>query len=243
MHAHRQGAGAFRPDVAGDRPLRRGCSGSGEGINLHQDLQRRKPVLHARVPPLLPKPRRRRFMVDVPWNGFSQSKKIGDLAEVYQLNVAPHNYYSHLSSFISASLCAVLPNVRIMETDVDDVPWKDELVTRLPRIAAGHMKIPSGPWLGRRSGRGGVEEAPVGKQEIQLVGAAPGGRRIGIRFAVAAPAHGPQPRLDGGGWASSRLPGRDQDVGSAKMVYIPPRRFSAPAHRKPSNSEVRICPQ
>ena len=29
------------------------------------------------------------FMIDVPWNGFSQSKKVGDLAEVYQLNVAP----------------------------------------------------------------------------------------------------------------------------------------------------------
>ncbi|MBV7339968.1 mandelate racemase/muconate lactonizing enzyme family protein [Chloroflexi bacterium TSY] len=36
------------------------------------------------------------FMIDIPWNGFSQSKKVGDLAEVYQLNVAPHNYYSHL---------------------------------------------------------------------------------------------------------------------------------------------------
>ncbi|MEE2909687.1 MAG: mandelate racemase/muconate lactonizing enzyme family protein, partial [Candidatus Poribacteria bacterium] len=30
------------------------------------------------------------FMIDIPWNGFSQSKKIGDLADVYQLNVAPH---------------------------------------------------------------------------------------------------------------------------------------------------------
>ena len=62
------------------------------------------------------------FMIDVPSNGFSQSKKVGDLAEVYQLNVAPHNYYSHLASAISASLCAVLPNVRIMEIDIDDVP-------------------------------------------------------------------------------------------------------------------------
>jgi L-alanine-DL-glutamate epimerase-like enolase superfamily enzyme len=44
------------------------------------------------------------FMVDMPWNGFTQSKKIGDLAEVYQLNMSPHNYYSHLSSFISAGL-------------------------------------------------------------------------------------------------------------------------------------------
>lgn len=88
------------------------------------------------------------FMVDVPWNGFSQSKKIGDLAEVYQLNVAPHNYYSHLASFISASLCAVLPNVRIMEIDVDDVPWKDDLVTIPPTIVDGRMAIPDGPGWG-----------------------------------------------------------------------------------------------
>lgn len=84
------------------------------------------------------------FMVDVAWNGFSQSKKIGDLAEVYQLNIAPHNYYSHLASFMSASLCAVLPNVRIMEADIDDVPWKDTLVTNKPEIVAGYMKIPTG---------------------------------------------------------------------------------------------------
>jgi len=88
------------------------------------------------------------FMVDVAWNGFSQSKKIGDLAEVYQLNIAPHNYYSHLSTFISASLCAVVPNVRIMEIDIDDVPWKDELVTNLPAIDSGEMKIPTGPGWG-----------------------------------------------------------------------------------------------
>ena len=88
------------------------------------------------------------FMLDVPWNGFSQSKKIGDLAEVFQLNIAPHNYYSHLATFISASLCAVLPNVRIMEIDIDDVPWKNDLVTRLPKIDAGNMSIPSSPGWG-----------------------------------------------------------------------------------------------
>ncbi|MCY3763843.1 MAG: mandelate racemase/muconate lactonizing enzyme family protein [Gemmatimonadetes bacterium] len=88
------------------------------------------------------------FMVDVPWNGFSQSRKIGDLAEVYQLNVAPHNYYSHLASFISASLCAVLPNVRIMEIDIDDVPWKDGLVTDPPTIVDGRMAVPDAPGWG-----------------------------------------------------------------------------------------------
>ena len=88
------------------------------------------------------------FMIDVPWNGFNQSKKVGDLAEVYQLNVAPHNYYSHLASAVSASLCAVLPNVRIMEIDVDDVPWKDDLATVKPEIVDGYYTVPTGPGWG-----------------------------------------------------------------------------------------------
>jgi galactonate dehydratase len=88
------------------------------------------------------------FMIDIAWNGFSQSKKIGDLAEAYQLNVAPHNYYSHLATFIGASLCAVLPNVRIMEIDVDDVPWRTDLVTNQPVIVDGQMKTPTGPGWG-----------------------------------------------------------------------------------------------
>lgn len=88
------------------------------------------------------------MMIDVPWNGFSQSKKVGDLAEVFQINVSPHNYYSHLSSFISASLCATLPNVRIMEIDIDDVPWKDELVTTVPELVDGYMTVPTGPGWG-----------------------------------------------------------------------------------------------
>ncbi|MBT4137891.1 MAG: mandelate racemase/muconate lactonizing enzyme family protein, partial [Candidatus Latescibacteria bacterium] len=88
------------------------------------------------------------FMIDVPWNGFAQSKKIGDLAEAYQFNVAPHNYYSHLSTFISASLCAVLPNVRIQEIDVDDVPWREEMVTVQPDIQNGRLKTPTGPGWG-----------------------------------------------------------------------------------------------
>ena len=88
------------------------------------------------------------FMIDVPWNGFAPSKKIGDLANVFQLNVAPHNYYSHLATHMSASLCAVLPNVRIMEIDIDDVPWKDDLTTHAPDITDGYMKIPTRPGWG-----------------------------------------------------------------------------------------------
>ena len=88
------------------------------------------------------------FMIDVPWNGVAQGKKIGDLAGTFQHNVAPHNHYSHLSTFMSASLCAVLPNVRIMEIEIDDVPWKDQLTTAVPEIVDGYMTIPKGPGWG-----------------------------------------------------------------------------------------------
>lgn len=88
------------------------------------------------------------LMIDVPWNGFAPSKRVGELAQTFQVNIAPHNYYSHLSSYISASLCAVLPNVRIMEIDIDDVPWKDEMVTNPPEIINGAMTVPSGPGWG-----------------------------------------------------------------------------------------------
>jgi L-alanine-DL-glutamate epimerase-like enolase superfamily enzyme len=88
------------------------------------------------------------FMIDLPWNGYAQAKKVGDLANAFKLNVAPHNHYSHLSTFMSAQLCAALPNVRIMEIDIDDVPWKDDLFDASPEIDAGYMTIPSGPGWG-----------------------------------------------------------------------------------------------
>jgi len=87
-------------------------------------------------------------MVDVPWNGFSQSKKIADLVEAHQLNVAPHNYYSHLATLMSAHLCASIPNVRIMEIDIDDVPWKDDLITEPLNISDGYLTVPDRPGWG-----------------------------------------------------------------------------------------------
>jgi len=38
--------------------------------------------------------------------------------------------------------------VRIMEIDVDDLPWKYDLVTTTPRIVDGHMTVPTVPGWG-----------------------------------------------------------------------------------------------
>jgi galactonate dehydratase len=87
-------------------------------------------------------------IIDVPWNGFAQAYVIGQMADAYERTVAPHNYYSHLADLHSMHLCAVLPNVRIMEIDIDDVPWKADLVTNPPRIEHGEMLLPTGPGWG-----------------------------------------------------------------------------------------------
>jgi galactonate dehydratase len=86
--------------------------------------------------------------VDVIWNGFAQAKKIADLADTYEVTCTPHNYYSHLATFISAQWCAAIPNVRLLEVDVDDVPWKDELTTAAPELLGGELRVPLGPGWG-----------------------------------------------------------------------------------------------
>jgi L-alanine-DL-glutamate epimerase-like enolase superfamily enzyme len=87
-------------------------------------------------------------IVDVIWNGFAESLKIAAMADAYDVNVAPHNFYGHLASVISAHFCAAIPNFRIMETDIDSVVWRDELVDKPPVIDNGDFILPTGPGWG-----------------------------------------------------------------------------------------------
>jgi galactonate dehydratase len=88
------------------------------------------------------------IIIDVPWNGLGESLKVASMADAYEVNVAPHNFYSHLATMMSAHLCAVVPNVRIMEFDTDQVPWMDDLVTTAPTIKDGYLYVPTGPGWG-----------------------------------------------------------------------------------------------
>ena len=87
-------------------------------------------------------------IIDVPWNGIWQSYKIAAMADAHEVNVAPHNFYGHLCTMMSAHFCAAVPNFRIMEIDIDDVPWKDDLVTHPPQIVDGHLILPDRPGWG-----------------------------------------------------------------------------------------------
>ena len=73
---------------------------------------------------------------------------MADIAETYEMNIAPHNPASELASFQSVHLCASVSNVRIMESDPEGVPWREELFTHMPEIVKGQMKVPTAPGWG-----------------------------------------------------------------------------------------------
>lgn len=88
------------------------------------------------------------IMPDLAWNGLTVGKKIADMAHAYDVLVAPHNCHSPINTLVSAALCATIPNFFIQELDVDDAPWRDDLMTHPFEIEDGHLKLPQRPGLG-----------------------------------------------------------------------------------------------
>jgi galactonate dehydratase len=99
-------------------------------------------------------------IIDVIWNGFLESIKVAAMAEAYEVNCAPHNYYGHLCSAISAHFCAVVPNFRVMEIDIDSVSWRDELFLNAPAIENGELIVPKGPGWGVEVNEAAVRAHP-----------------------------------------------------------------------------------
>lgn len=88
------------------------------------------------------------IMPDLAWNGLTMGKKIADMAHAYDILVAPHNCHSPINTLVSAALCATIPNFYIQELDVDDAPWRDDIMTHPLEIENGFLKISQRPGLG-----------------------------------------------------------------------------------------------
>ncbi len=87
-------------------------------------------------------------IIDAVWNGVWQSIKIAAAAEAHELNVAPHNFYGHLCTMMNVHFAAAVPNLRIMEVDIDRIAWDHELFTHLPEFESGHLVVPDRPGWG-----------------------------------------------------------------------------------------------
>jgi L-alanine-DL-glutamate epimerase-like enolase superfamily enzyme len=87
-------------------------------------------------------------IVDILWNGLAESVRIAALCETHGVNVAPHNFYGPLADLMSAHFSAAVPNFEVMEIEGDDVPWKYQLLTRVPEQRDGCFVIPETPGWG-----------------------------------------------------------------------------------------------
>jgi L-alanine-DL-glutamate epimerase-like enolase superfamily enzyme len=86
--------------------------------------------------------------------------KIANAAEHFEVNVAPHNFYGHLCTMMNAHFCAAVPNLRIMETDIDRLAWDHELFTHVPDYVDGHLVIPDRPGWGTEPNEEGLRAHP-----------------------------------------------------------------------------------
>lgn len=110
---------------------------TGESLYGHQDFL-----------PFLQRLAQDVIMPDLSWNGITMGKKLADLAHAHDTLFAPHNCHSPLATLIAANVCATLPNFFILEFDVDDAPWRDDLLSHPLEIRGGHLQLPQRPGLG-----------------------------------------------------------------------------------------------
>ena len=100
-------------------------------------------------------------MIETLANGLSEARRICELAAHYDTMFSPHNYMSPLATLINAHLCAAMPNLEILEIDMDDVPWKWDLIDQKLEIVDGELIVPNRPGLGANIREDVVAQHPL----------------------------------------------------------------------------------
>jgi galactonate dehydratase len=80
--------------------------------------------------------------------GISELRKIANLAEVYNVPVAPHNPNGPFSTIASAHVMAATPNFYRQEFMFKDVAWRDACLSHPLPIEQGYFVLPDRPGLG-----------------------------------------------------------------------------------------------
>ena len=80
--------------------------------------------------------------------GLLEMKRIAVLADTYYVPVAPHNMVGPVATMASLHLCASVPNFLVLEYQLGDVPWIDDLISSAIPIKGGFLELPSTAGLG-----------------------------------------------------------------------------------------------
>jgi L-alanine-DL-glutamate epimerase-like enolase superfamily enzyme len=80
--------------------------------------------------------------------GVLEMKKIAAMADAHLIPFAPHNMVGPVATIAAMHVCAATPNFLVLEYQLGDVEWIDELITRPVPIRDGHLEPYDAPGLG-----------------------------------------------------------------------------------------------
>jgi galactonate dehydratase len=80
--------------------------------------------------------------------GITEMVKIASLADSHQIPLAPHNPLGPVATWANLHVDFATPNFLIQEIMRDDVPWRAQVVSAVPDIVNGYVKLPTAPGLG-----------------------------------------------------------------------------------------------
>ena len=91
-------------------------------------------------------------MCDIGWTvGLTEAKKIAAMAEAYHLPIAPHDCTGPVLLAAAAHLSQNAGNTLVQEVVRSYYhEWYRDIVTELPPLENGYIRIPDGPGLGTR---------------------------------------------------------------------------------------------
>jgi len=81
--------------------------------------------------------------IDLLWNGLSESVLIARRALAMGKKVTVHNYYSHFATSMALTFAELLSDNELLEFDYDDVPWRENIVTKNHRAQEGQIQFQS----------------------------------------------------------------------------------------------------
>ncbi len=90
--------------------------------------------------------------------GILEMTRIAALADTYYVPIAPHNMMGPVATMASIHMCACTPNFLILEYQMGDVPWRDDLLDVPLPLEGAHLSLPIGPGLGVRLNHGEVSK-------------------------------------------------------------------------------------
>ena len=80
--------------------------------------------------------------------GLTETRRIATLCDSFGVSMAPHNPLGPIATMVNIHLGFATPNFLIQEVMRADVPWRDEVVSGVTPIVAGHVEPSQAPGIG-----------------------------------------------------------------------------------------------